>query len=272
MSGNLILAGAAVGLAAAALGAVTAAPGVPMAGRTRQDLEAVARRAIFFGHQSVGMNLLDGVQKLAAQEGMALRVVDVTAAPSAAPSTISHLFVEENGNPARKLQDFARAMGAVPPSSPDIALVKFCYVDFTSDTDARALLARYRATVSELQAQHPGTRFVHVTAALSTVQTGPKAWAKRLLGKTPYGLAENARREDFNALLREAYAGREPLFDLARVESTLPDGSPATVSWKGRNLPVLADAYTDDGGHLNEEGRLRAARELVSILAAVPYR
>jgi hypothetical protein len=126
--------------------------------------------------------------------------------------------------------------------------------------------------VAELQARNPGTRFVHVTAPLSTVQSGPKAWAKRLLGKAPYGLVENARREEFNALLREAYSGKEPVFDLARVESTLPDGTRTTVSWQARTLPVLADPYTDDGGHLNEQGRLRAARELLSVLAAVPPR
>lgn len=271
MSGSLILGSAVVGLAAVALSAGVAAPGGTGAG-TRQELEAVARRAILFGHQSVGMNLLDGLQKLAAREGVSLRVVDVSAAPAAAPSTISHLFVDENGDPLGKLQSFARAMGVLPTSSPDIALVKFCYVDFRPDTDAGALFARYQATVSDLLARHPSTRFVHVTAPLSTVQSGPKAWAKRLLGKTPYGLAENARREDFNALLRQAYAGREPLFDLALVESTLPDGSRTTVSWNGRSLPILAAPYTDDGGHLNEEGRLRAARELVAVLAAVPSR
>jgi hypothetical protein len=271
MSGSVILASVVLGLAAVVLGAGPSSIGGSDL-QTRLDLEAVARRAILFGHQSVGMNILDGVQMLAAREGVALQVVDVSAAPVAAPRTLAHIFVGENSSPTTKLDGFARALGAMPPDAPDIALVKFCYVDFEPGTDSAALFARYQATVADLRARHPDTRFVHVTAPLSTVQAGPKAWVKRLLGRSPYGLVENAKREDFNALLRKAYAGKEPVFDLALVESTLPDGTRSTVTLNGRTLPVLASPYTDDGGHLNEEGRLRAARELVAVLASASTR
>jgi lysophospholipase L1-like esterase len=107
-----------------------------------------------------------------------------------------------------------------------------------------------------------------VTLPLTTVQTGLKAFAKRLLGRAPYGTVENVRREEYNELLRAAYAGREPLFDLARIESTAPDGSAVRVRWQGAVAPALAAQYTDDGGHLNVEGRRRAARELIAVLAA----
>jgi lysophospholipase L1-like esterase len=95
-----------------------------------------------------------------------------------------------------------------------------------------------------------------------------KGLAKRALGRVPSGTVENLRREQYNRLLREAYAGREPLFDLARIESTAPDGSPVRVQWKDMTAPVLYPAYTDDGGHLNAEGRRRAARELIAVLAS----
>jgi hypothetical protein len=150
--------------------------------------------------------------------------------------------------------------------------VKFCYVDIDAGTDAKALFARYRATIDGLRAKHPGTTFVHVTLPLTEAQGGAKALAKRLLGRAPYGTIENLRREEYNALLRRAYAGREPLFDLARIESTAPDGAAVKVQWNGADAPALAAAYTDDGGHLNAAGRVRAARELVSVLAAVPVR
>ena len=99
-----------------------------------------------------------------------------------------------------------------------------------------------------------------------------KAWLKRLFGRAPYGTVENLRREEYNALLRAAYQGREPIFDLARLESTAPDGAAVTVQWQGRAAPAMDPAYSDDGGHLNATGRLRAARELVSVLAALPGR
>jgi hypothetical protein len=75
------------------------------------------------------------------------------------------------------------------------------------------------------------------------------------------------RRDEYNRLLRATYAGREPVFDLARVESTAPDGTRVTVTWNGITAPALSPAYTDDGGHLNARGRLAAAREFLTVLA-----
>src|SRR5205085_12594035 len=63
------------------------------------------------------------------------------------------------------------------------------------------------------------------------------------------------------------YAGREPIFDLARVESTAPDGKLVTVTWEGVTAPAMAAQYTEDGGHLNALGRARAAREFIAVLA-----
>jgi len=267
--GSDLIAGTLVGLVAAALGAPTpAVDGTDV--RLREDLEALSRRAVIFGHQSVGMNILDGLAQLSSRGGVPLRIVDVSAGPAAPPGTLAHLFVPENGKPITKLSSFARALDSFPPGGADIALIKFCYVDFEPSTDPVALFSRYEETVARLQAASPEKRFVHVTAPLSTVQGGPKAWVKRLLGRTPHGLAENARREEYNALLRKAYAGRAPVFDLARVESTLPDGTRSTTTWNGRTFPVLAAPYTDDDGHLNQAGRILAARELLAVLASVP--
>jgi hypothetical protein len=64
--------------------------------------------------------------------------------------------------------------------------------------------------------------------------------------------------------------GLAPVFDLARVESTLADGTRSIATWNGRTFPVLAAPYTDDDGHLNQAGRLLAARELLAVLASVP--
>src|SRR5690349_617138 len=232
----------------------------------RADLAAVAGKRIYFAHQSVGGNLLDGVAILSRQAGVPLRIVETPSAAHLAPGTLGHFFVPENGQPLHKLANFGKALGS--GSAVDIALVKFCYVDIDATTDAAALFARYQQTIAELQARNPQTTFVHVTLPLTTAQTGPKALAKRLLGRAPYGTIENVRREQYNALMRRAYAGREPLFDLARLESHAPDGALVTVSWDGSVAPAMASAYTDDGGHLNQRGRDLAARELIRVLAA----
>lgn len=255
----------------AIVGATAGAYAADVDGRLRAELQRIAQRRIFFGHQSVGVNLLEGIEQLAAIAEAPVRVAAVTTASNVAPATFGHAFVAENGNPIQKLQSFEQAMGP-QPTNLDVVLVKFCYVDFTADTDVKTLFARYRTTIDSLRARNPGTTFVHVTAPLTTAQGGPKALVKRLLGRAPSGIIENLRREEYNALLRQAYRGREAIFDLARVESTAPDGTALTAEWKGNVVPAMAPEFTDDGGHLNAAGKLRAARELISVLAAVPDR
>jgi hypothetical protein len=215
------------------------------------SLQRVSHERVFFGHQSVGANILQGVKELSAKEGV--------------PVFIRDEFVPENGDPLRKLASFKAFVGT--GSKYDVALVKFCYVDIDANTDAAALFDQYRRTVNELRAGNPRTVFVHATLPLTTVQTGPKAWVKRLIGRAAYGTVENVRRDEYNRLLRATYAGREPVFDLARVESTAPDGTRVTVTWNGITAPALSPAYTDDGGHLNARGRLAAAREFLTVLA-----
>ena len=211
----------------------------------------MAQERIYFAHQSVGANILQGVKELSARAGVPVFVKDE--------------FVPENGDPLRKLENFRHSVGT--GSRYDIALVKFCYVDVDADTDVAALFDQYRMVMSELRAKNPRTVFVHVTLPLTTVQTGPKAWVKRLLGRSPYGTVENVRRDEYNRLLRSTYAGREPIFDLARLESTAPDGKLVTVTWDGFTAPAMAPEYTKDGGHLNALGRARAAREFIAVLA-----
>jgi hypothetical protein len=265
MSGNRLVTAAFLALAAT-LGTAKAGE---VDANLRAELERVAHERIFLGHQSVGMNLLEGIQALASSAGVPIRVTQVNAASAVEPAMLGHAFVPENGKPLKKLQSFEQLMGPAT-AGVDVALVKFCFVDFNADTDAKALFAAYRGTIDGLRARNPRTVFVHVTAPLTTVEGGPKALLKRLIGRPLYGTVENARREEYNTLIRQAYEGREPVFDLARIESTNPDGTAATAQWQGGIVPALAQVYTDDGGHLNQMGKLRAARGLISVLAAVP--
>jgi len=233
----------------------------------RADLQRVAAQRIYFGHQSVGANLLEGIRELAAQVGVPIQIAEVKSASDINRPLLGHGFVGENGDPIGKLSSFEQAMGS-SANSLNVAIVKFCYVDFTPDTDVKALFASYRSTVNSIKARNPATTIIHITAPLTDVQVGPKAFVKRLFGRAPYGVLENLRRQEYNSLLRQTYQGREPIFDLAQIESTAPDGTASTVEWSGNKIPKLSAVYTDDGGHLNLRGRLHAARELISVLAS----
>lgn len=235
----------------------------------KADLQRVTTQRILFGHQSVGANVMDGIKQLAQKEGVAVDMVEVRTSGEVKSATFGHTYIAENGNPTKKFESFESAMGA-DSSGPDVAFLKLCYVDFSSSTDAASLFAKYRATIDRLKAKHPGTTFVHVTAPLTSKQTGAKAFVKRLLGRGDSVV--NWRREEYNALLRQTYQGKEPIFDVARVESTDPDGTAVTEEWNGKTVPAMAQEYTNDGGHLNEVGQVRAARELVSVLAGIRSR
>ena len=77
----------------------------------------------------------------------------------------------------------------------------------------------------------------------------------------------NARREAYSNLVRSTYAGSEPVFDIAIIESTRANG---TRCLDGTGVPALCPEYTTDGGHLNAAGKGLAARALVRFLAALP--
>ena len=253
--------------AVVALGATTIAHAASDDASLRADLERVAKRRIFFGHQSVGDNLLDGISQLSTMAGVPVRIEKVESASNVKQAMIGQTYIADNEFPLRKLKSFEQAMGQ-KPTGLDVALMKFCYVDIKADTDVNALFSSYLATIEGLKEKNPGTTFVHVTAPLTSEKSGPKELVKRLLGRG--GSVQNIRREEYNSLLRKKYQGREPIFDLARIESTTPDGKAVTVNWNGMATPAMATEYTNDGEHLNVEGRLRAARELISVLAAVP--
>jgi lysophospholipase L1-like esterase len=68
-------------------------------------------------------------------------------------------------------------------------------------------------------------------------------------------------------LVRAAFADREPLFDIARVESTGPGRHPVFFEEKGQKIETLAPEYTSDGGHLNERGQAVVAKELLNVLS-----
>ncbi len=228
----------------------------------KQRLQTIASSTVLFGHQSVGENVLDGLRAVARGQGVELRIAQLQTATELRPGTFGHVLVAENGDPRRKLASFATALRG---AEPDVALVKFCYVDFNKNTDARALFAAYEAALRELRARHPRTTFVHVTVPLAADEGFVKSLAKTLLGKSSGAVPSNARREEFNALLRSTFRS-EPLFDLARVESTDSSGRAVSATLDGKIVPMLAAEYTDDGGHLNAAGGGRAALALVNAL------
>lgn len=233
---------------------------------TPAEWQRLAERRLFFGHQSVGGNLIEGVTELLRDNpAIPLRVVETKDPAQMTAPAIYHAHVGANFDPDSKLADFARVSSSLADSS--TALLKFCYVDIDAKTDPAELFGRYRRAIDSLRAAHPQLTIVHVTLPLQE-DAGTVVYWKSVIRRqhTPYRTL-NAIRARYNELLRAAYEGKEPVFDLAHFESLLPDGSIAAVSFRGDTVPFLAKEWTYDGGHLNEAGRRRIAQAFLVTLA-----
>ncbi len=226
---------------------------------------------IFFGHQSVGNNILDGVRDLAAAyDSVNLEIAAVTKTASIEEAVWAHAAVGRNREPLSKIAAFKEYMENGLGEKVDIAFLKFCYVDIRSDTDPNAILDAYCETMETLKSRFPDVVFMHITvplrAAPRTAKSRLKASFKRILGHSTV-LDDNRVRARYNELLRERYRGKDPLFDLARYEALGPDGLEHFGLWKGQQIPILVESYTDDGGHLNAVGRRHVAEQLLIELS-----
>jgi hypothetical protein len=236
----------------------------------RSALARLAEKRVYFAHQSVGMNIFEGLEALERTgPALGLRFVDARVEGAYEQPAFGHAPVGRNHAPLAKIQDFADALEKRGLGGrTDIALYKFCYVDFPPGAPVEEVFAAYKASHARLRAAFPAVTLVHVTAPLTVVQSGPKALVKRLVGRPLGGAEANATRERFNDLLRAEYGGREPLFDLAELEATRPDGRPVRFEHAGRTWRALAPEYASDGKHLNALGSRWVAAHLLRTLAA----
>lgn len=233
-----------------------------------QQLAAMASKRIYFGHQSVGANILDGIKDVAElSPGATLRIIASSDPASLSGPGLFESPVGENGDPESKNEAFARVLEKGMGAQGGIAFYKYCYVDFSATTDVQKVFASYRQHIDALKAKYHALRIVHVTVPLTMVEPAGKAWVKALLGRETARDA-NIRRNEFNRLVRETYRD-DPIFDLAEIESTHPDGSRAFFTTRGQAVYTLCPEYTTDGGHLNAIGRRRAAEKLIALLAHV---
>ena len=219
--------------------------GGPDTRTTAEQLVALKGHAIYFGHQSVGHYVMQGVDYWIGATGDGpQRSGDLS---QAGTGWWIDGYVGSNEYPLTKLADF-QANVAAHCADLDIAFMKFCYVDSayfegTIQTPA-TLLAAYDDMVAAVHGTCPSVQLVHLTMPLET--------------------SGNAEREAYNDLLRAEYGSQ--VFDIALLESTKPDGTRARDE---ANVPVLYADYTDDGGHPDTSESQTLAAALIAHLAGL---
>ena len=219
----------------------------------------------FFAHQSVGGNLIAGVQDLQQRDrATTLPIVDIgkTSVPSGA--VLAHLYVGQNGDPMSKIRGYREALENGLGETVDVAALKFCFWDIQKDTPIAEVFDKYSQTIAELQARFPRITFVHVTVPLFTRDDDWRAGVRRLLSMDVPRTLDNAKRHELSERIRARYAGREPLFDLEAFE--------AASERETGGIPYLRPEYTYDGGHLNESARAAGAAAFLNVVAQASAR
>lgn len=227
-------------------------------------------RRVYFAHQSVGAAVLDAIPAAATERGIpapAIHLVSDLDAPERG-DVILHGPLGHNGDPLGKIAAFDTQVRGALGERVDVALMKLCYADVTSETDVDEVLDAYTSTLAGLERDLPHVRFLPATVPLTT-RPGVRTRIKMALGRDPHlGPADNAARERFNTGVREAYAG-ERLYDIAAVESTTPTGGRASGRHRGRAYHRLWGGYAADPGHLNGPGSRAAAAALLDATVLV---
>jgi lysophospholipase L1-like esterase len=222
--------------------------------------------SVFFGHQSVGADIIRGLSELPdIERRIGPRICDrhhiETDRPAAdAAWLLIHACVGRNREPLSKLDEFERLVREEFAANVDVALLKFCYIDITAATQVPELFQSYITRMAALADAVPHIRIAHVTVPLRRVQPGWRAALGRALGRADPEVAHNRAREDFNGRLREAVSPAS-LFDLAAIESQRQENGSSDTSPRS----LRAD-WTNDGGHLNARGRKLAARAFLQYL------
>lgn len=205
------------------------------------DAKRLKTSRIFFGHQSVGNNLIEAAKGLGYTFKYALRGADLAA------MGLSEAPVADNRDPLRKVKSFAELMVKEKIGErADLAGFKLCYVDFEDSLKTGGLEKTYATRIAELRMAYPQLKFFHVTPPLTTDNP-----------------AFNKQRLEFGEFLKKTYADQDVVVDLAAVESQQPDGTPCTLG----GHRALCSQYASDNGHLKGEGATRGAKVLLYAFA-----
>jgi hypothetical protein len=231
-------------------------------------IESFSRKTIFFGHASVGQNIVQGMKDIAERDPRfkKIRIVEVDETTDMKEPGFYHAVNGKNGYPKTKCIAFINLLLKNRVGDQlDVGMFKFCYVDIERDSNVQEIFDYYVTTIRDLKKVFPKLKIVHVTVPLYVHPSGVKGFVRNLLRAD----MANIKRNRFNELLKSKFSGTDPIYDLARAEYETGPGETARFTHDGKVYHSLAEAYTDDGGHLNETGRFLAAKALIRTLSGI---
>lgn len=233
----------------------------------------LSKKRIYFGHQSVGYNIIDGIKDIMNQyPDIKLNIQETSDIKSIKGGALFNSTIGKNNDPESKIDGFINVMDSGLGDGIDIAFFKFCFVDIKYNTNVQKVFDYYVNEMKKLKEKYPKVTFVHLTVPLTIRQTGIKAIIKKIIGKRVWGVEDNIKRNQFNDMLRQYYSGKEYVLDIATAETVKPDGAMSTFNYKGKDYYQMYSSYTDDGGHLNKLGSSVVGKQFLTLLANISYK
>lgn len=241
---------------------------------TAGQLATVGDLTVFFGHQSVGGNMMEALPDVYAAAGVeAAAIVRGEEVPAGGGPVILHTNIGRNGDPLGKIAAFDAAIRGGLGDVVDVAVLKLCYVDIVVRTDVEEVFATYRDTMAALERDYPDVLFVYSTVPLTVELDGAvaraKARVKSLLGRASNSIhpEHNVAREQYNSMIRAQFADTGRLFDIAAVQATDADGVQQVRSYDGATMFAMEQYLASDPGHLNPRGAAIVASAFVAVIA-----
>lgn len=209
---------------------------------------------ILFSHRSVGRIIMYGLQDLGNQDSKYL--LNFMPEPEEWQNDVSindyinygPIFGHQNQDSFEEFFNFAAENDAVI----DVGIVKWCYVDMYGTKTAQKRFEEYKNYVVSFKANNPDVVLVHCTMPLTTDTD-----------------ALNAERSKYRDLILAEYGtSGDYIFDIAAIESWY-NNALTKFNYNGTDYLRMHDAYTDDGGHPNETGRMPLAKGIWILLVDI---
>lgn len=231
--------------------------------------DMISQKRIYWGHRSIGSNIINGIRDLVQKyPQIKVKISRPEDGIRADEGCVIHYRVGQQASPETIALDFMALSDTAVQRDIDFVLAGF--TPFYGEKDMDGILSDYKAAVGFLKKKYPDTIFIHETFPLLHSETTWKTRIKKILGRSgTWEYARNIRINEFNKRLREAYLDKEPFFDIAKIQSTLPDGSRSVFTLAGERYYHMVRDYTYDNYHLNEKGREIVARHLLSLLVSL---
>jgi hypothetical protein len=230
----------------------------------------LTNRKIYFGHQSVGFNIIDGIKNILSElPNIKLNIQETNNQDDFDKPILAHSKIGKNFDPISKCEDFKTNIENGIGNMVDIAFLKFCYVDIDSKTDINTVFKHYVETMEYLKTRYPKVKFLHCTVPLTITPLGIKTKIKRLIQYPIWTDPDNIKRCEFNSLLLEKYGREGDVFDLAKCESTYRNKKVSFFIKNNKKYYSLLPEYSNNGGHLNKTGKLFVGMKLLEFLVSV---